>query len=235
MSKKTVLIIEDDEDIQQLVGFNLLKAGFLVEYADSGEQALEKIKKEPHPDLILLDIMLPGIDGMEVCKTLKSDNLTAEIPIIMLTSKGEEADIISGLELGAEDYIAKPFSPKILVSRIKVVFRRKVKEASKGASQKSGGIIRTERIVINSGKHEVEVDDEPVKLTPTEFGILKILAKRPGWVYSRQHIIDEIRGYDYMVTPRAIDVQVFSLRKKLGDAGNQIETVRGIGYRFNDK
>jgi len=232
MNKKTILIVEDEEDIQQLVGFNLIKAGFQVEYADSGEQGLEKIARQ-HPDLILLDLMLPGMDGMEVSRVLRSDNKTAEIPIIMLTAKGEESDIIDGLEVGADDYITKPFSPKILVSRVKAVLRRKVKSVIP-EPQERGSVIKTESIVINPGRYEVTVDDQPVNLTPTEFGILQLLAKRPGWVFSRQQIIDEVRGYDYMITPRAIDVQVFSLRKKMGEAGRKIETVRGIGYRFND-
>lgn len=233
ISKKTILIVEDDEDIQQLVGFNLIKAGFLVEYADSGEQALEKIRKNQHPDLILLDIMLPGMDGIEICRILRTENQTAEIPIIMLTAKGEETDIIDGLEVGADDYVTKPFSPKVLLSRIKAVLRRKVKDGAP-ATPERGDIIKTENIVINPGRYEVTVEEQQVNLTPTEFGILKLLAKRPGWVFSRQQIIDEVRGYDYMITPRAIDVQVFSLRKKLGPAGKKIETVRGIGYRFND-
>jgi len=232
MTKKTILIVEDEEDIQQLVGFNLIKAGFLVEYADSGEQALDKIQTQ-HPDLVLLDLMLPGIDGMQVCKILRSENKTAEIPIIMLTAKGEETDIVDGLEVGADDYIPKPFSPKILISRVKAVLRRKAKDSVPILPER-GEVIKTENIVINPGRYEVTVEDRPVNLTPTEFGILKLLAKRPGWVFSRQQIIDEVRGYDYMITPRAIDVQVFSLRKKMGPAGKKIETVRGIGYRFND-
>jgi two-component system alkaline phosphatase synthesis response regulator PhoP len=232
-TKKAILIIEDDEDIQQLVGFNLIKAGFQVEYADSGEQALTKISKQ-HPDLILLDIMLPGMDGIEVCKTLHSHNQTAEIPIIMLTAKGEETDIVGGLEVGADDYITKPFSPKVLLSRIKAVLRRKVKEETSSPAPERGEIIKTENIVINPGRYEVTVDEHPVNLTPTEFGILKLLTRRPGWVFTRQQIIDEVRGYDYMITHRAIDVQVFSLRKKMGETGRKIETVRGIGYRFND-
>jgi two-component system alkaline phosphatase synthesis response regulator PhoP len=232
-SKKSILIVEDDEDIQQLVGYNLIKAGFQVEYADSGEEALGKIKKQ-YPDLILLDIMLPGMDGIEVCKVLRTENETAEIPIIMLTAKGEETDIVEGFELGADDYITKPFSPKILLSRIKAVLRRKVKEEAAPSTPEQGEVIKTGNIIINPGRYEVTVDDQQVNLTPTEFGILKLLAKRPGWVFSRQQIIDEVRGYDYMITPRAIDVQVFSLRKKMGDAGKKIETVRGIGYRFND-
>ena len=182
-SKKSILIVEDDEDIQQLVGYNLIQAGFQVEYADSGEEALGKIKKQ-YPDLILLDIMLPGMDGIEVCKVLRTENETAEIPIIMLTAKGEETDIVEGFELGADDYITKPFSPKILLSRIKAVLRRKVKEEAAPSTPEQGEVIKTGNIIINPGRYEVTVDDQQVNLTPTEFGILKLLAKRPGFFFS---------------------------------------------------
>jgi two-component system phosphate regulon response regulator PhoB len=232
LQKKKILIVEDDEDIQQLVGFNLIKAGFHIEYADSGEQALGKVK-EQHPDLMLLDIMLPDMDGVELCRVLRSDNQTAEIPIIMLTAMGEETDIVAGLETGADDYVTKPFSPRVLVSRIKAVLRRKVKDQAPVSTGRES-VINISNIVIDSGRHEVTIDSQPITLTPTEFGILKLLAKRPGWVFSRQQIIDDVRGYDYLITPRAIDVQVFSLRKKMGESGKKIETVRGIGYRFND-
>lgn len=232
MKKKTVLIVEDDEHIQQLVGYNLIKAGFLVEYGDSGEQALEKIKNQT-PDLILLDLMLPGMDGKELCRIIRTDSKLTDLPIIMLTAKGEESDIITGLDLGADDYITKPFSPKILISRVKAVLRRKAKKSAPQAHD-SSGVIKIYDLVIDPGRYEVKIAGESVRLTPTEFGILKFLAKRPGWVFSRQQIIDAVRGYDYLVTPRTIDVQMFSLRKKLGAAGMQIETVRGIGYRFND-
>lgn len=232
LNKKTILIVEDDEDIQQLVGYNLIKAGFLVEYGDSGEQALEKIKNQP-PDFILLDLMLPGMGGRELCRDIRSDSQLNEIPIIMLTAKGEESDIISGLDLGADDYITKPFSPKILISRIKAVLRRKSKDSVPIATSPSK-VIRLDDLVIDPGRYEVKLDGEPLNLTPTEFGILHLLTKKAGWVFTRQQIIDAVRGYDYLVTPRTIDVQVFSLRKKMGDAGRKIETVRGIGYRYND-
>ncbi|KPK27421.1 MAG: ArsR family transcriptional regulator [Desulfobacterales bacterium SG8_35_2] len=232
MKKKTVLIVEDDEHIQQLVGYNLIKAGFLVEYGDSGEQALEKIENQT-PDLVLLDLMLPGMDGKELCRILRSDCQLTDLPIIMLTAKDEESDIIAGLDLGADDYITKPFSPKVLISRVKAVLRRKAKESAPLAHD-SSGVIKIYDLVIDPGRYEVKISEESISLTPTEFGILKLLAKRPGWVFSRQQIIDAVRGYDYLVTPRTIDVQMFSLRKKLGDTGKKIETVRGIGYRFND-
>lgn len=232
MNKKTILIVEDDEDIQQLVGYNLVKAGFLVEYGDSGEQALEKIKLQS-PDLILLDLMLPGMDGTEFCSVIRSNSKTNQIPIIMLTAKGEESDIISGLDHGADDYITKPFSPKILISRVKAVLRRKAKDTVPQPYD-SRNVIKIDNLVIDPGRYEVRIAGEQVNLTPTEFGILQLLTQKAGWVFTRQQIIDTVRGYDYLVTPRTIDVQVFSLRKKMGEAGKKIETVRGIGYRFND-
>ena len=232
MKKKTILVVEDDEDIQQLVGYNLIKAGFLVEYGDSGEQAMETIRNQT-PDLILLDLMLPGMDGTELCRIIRSDSRLSELPIIMLTAKGEESDIISGLDHGADDYVTKPFSPKILISRVKAVLRRKARDSAVQPSD-PGNVIKINDLVIDPGRYEVKIAGKPVSLTPTEFGILQLLSKKAGWVFTRQQIIDEVRGYDYLVTPRTIDVQVFSLRKKMGDAGRKIETVRGIGYRFND-
>jgi two-component system alkaline phosphatase synthesis response regulator PhoP len=232
MTKKTVLIVEDDEDIQQLVGYNLIKAGFGIEYADSGELALELIT-ERQPDLVLLDLMLPGMDGIEVCRVLRNDARAKETPIIMLTAKGEESDVVEGLDLGADDYITKPFSPKVLISRVKAVLRRKAKE-SNAKSSEQGGVKTIHDLVIDPGRHEVMVAGKPVNLTPTEFAILELLAKKAGWVFTRQQIIDSVRGYDYLLTPRSIDVQVFGLRKKLGKTGKKIETVRGIGYRLQD-
>jgi two-component system alkaline phosphatase synthesis response regulator PhoP len=230
--KKNILIVEDDEDIQQLVSYNLLKAGFAVEVADTGEQALEYAEAQP-PNLIVLDIMLPGISGLEVCRILRHGEPTAAIPIIMLTAKGEEADIVAGLDLGADDYITKPFSPKVLVSRVKAVLRRRPREVAVQKEEDSG-LVQIHDLVIDPGRHEVRVSGKVVHLTPTEFGILRLLAEKPGWVFSRQQIIDAVRGYDFLVTQRAIDVQVFSLRKKLGKAGGRVETVRGIGYRIRE-
>ncbi|MCF6290926.1 MAG: response regulator transcription factor [Desulfobacterales bacterium] len=232
MAKKTILIVEDDEDIQQLVSYNLIKSGFGVECAESGEQALELVR-ERRTDLIIIDIMLPGMDGLEVCRTLRSDSRLAKTPIIMLTAKGEERDVITGLDLGADDYVTKPFSPKILISRIKSVLRRRAESASALAEQ-GNEVITIHDLRIDPGRHEVTLAGRRINLTPTEFAILRLLAKRAGWVFTRQQIIDAVRGYDYLITPRAMDVQVFSLRKKLGDTGRKIETVRGVGYRLED-
>ncbi len=227
--KPTILIVEDDENIQQLVGYNLVKAGFQVLYADNGEQALALVFREK-PDLVILDIMLPGLDGREVCKNLRQDPRSRRLPIIMLTARSAEDEVSAGLDLGADDYITKPFSPKILVSRIKSALRRT--RDREGPEGEAGGLLRLREIVIDPHRYEVLVKGEPVALTLSEFGILELLARRPGWVFSRQQIIDAVRGYDYAITPRAVDVQVFGLRKKLGEAGGSIETVRGVGYRL---
>ncbi|ADH86265.1 response regulator transcription factor [Desulfurivibrio alkaliphilus] len=227
--KPTILIVEDDENIQQLVGYNLVKAGFQVIYADNGEQALALVQREA-PDLVVLDVMLPGMDGYQICKTLRRDPRHRWLPIIMLTARSDDDDVTAGLDQGADDYITKPFSPKILVSRVKSALRR-----SRELDQdEDGGVLRlTEAgIVIDPRRHQVLVQDKPVSLTISEFSILELLARRPGWVFSRQQIIDTVRGYDYAITPRAVDVQVFGLRKKLGQAGACIETVRGVGYRL---
>lgn len=232
MSKKHILIVEDDTDIQQLVSYNLIRTGFNVTCADSGEEALDILNNESF-DCILLDLMLPGLSGIEVCKHLRKQQEDDELPapVIMLTAKGEEEDVIAGLESGADDYITKPFSPKVLIARIKAVLRR-AEDRRSGESEASQEIIAIHDLSIDQGRHEVRLGDELLQLTMTEFGILTFLAKKPGWVFTRQQIIDSVRGYDFLITPRAIDVQIFGLRKKMKDAGKMIETVRGIGYRL---
>ncbi len=235
MSKKHILIVEDDEDIQQLIAFNLLKAGFHVTCADDGEEGLAQIATNTF-DCLILDLMLPGMSGYEVCSTIREHEKKGALPIIMLTAKGEENDIVIGLESGGDDYITKPFSPKVLVARIKSVLRRGEKDATDKAEGKTADddIISCDGLLIDPGRYEVRLGEDIVNLTVTEFNVLRLLAARPGWVFSRQAIIDNVRGYDYSVTPRAIDVQVFGLRKKLGEVGKRIETVRGIGYRFRN-
>ena len=232
MSKHHILIIEDDEDIQQLVSFNLIKAGFHVSCANDGEEGLQHLNSEK-TDCVLLDIMLPGLNGIELCKMIRKEKKLSALPVIMMTAKREDDEIITGLESGADDYITKPFSPKVLIARLKAVLRRKQK-MNKESESIHGGEISINGLEINPGRHEVLLHDLKINLTVTEFAILAMLARHPGWIYSRQQIIDAVRGCDYIVTPRMIDVQVFSLRKKLGEAGNNIETVRGIGYRFRD-
>jgi two-component system phosphate regulon response regulator PhoB len=230
MAKSHILVVEDDADIQQLVSYNLIRAGFHVSCADSGEEALACLQRD-EVDCILLDLMLPGMSGIKVCAAVrKSESPTrAAVPILMLTAKGEEEDVVAGLEAGADDYIIKPFSPKVLIARVKAVLRRG--RAQEGEDE-GHTIITGAGIEIDQGRHEVRVDGELLALTMTEFGILALLAAKPGWVFSRQQIIDAVRGYDFLITPRAIDVQIYGLRKKLGEAGESIETVRGIGYRF---
>jgi two-component system phosphate regulon response regulator PhoB len=232
MEKAAILVVEDDPDIQQLVSYNLIKSGFNVTCADSGEEALGLLEKE-HIDLILLDIMLPGKNGIEVCRIIRSKTNCAQPPIIMLTAKSEEDDIVTGLHCGADDYVTKPFSPKVLIARVQALLRRGHDNGTK-EERHADNSIHIHTMVIHPGRHEVLVAGEKVQLTATEFTILEQLAKRPGWVFSRQQIIDEIRGYDYLITPRAIDVQIFGLRKKLGTMGEYIETVRGIGYRLKE-
>ncbi len=232
MGKVTILVVEDEVSIQQLVSYNLIKAGFNVTCADSGEEALDCLLEE-NIDCVLLDLMLPGMSGLEVCETIrrKSGEKGRYVPIVMLTAKGEEEDIVEGLDFGADDYIAKPFSPKVLIARIKAVLRRS-HERRESERKDDTAVIVVDDLEINRGRHEVRLQGELLQLTMTEFGILSLLASKPGWVFTRQQIIDSVRGYDFLVTPRAVDVQIFGLRKKMGDFGTLIETVRGVGYRY---
>jgi two-component system alkaline phosphatase synthesis response regulator PhoP len=227
MAKEKILLVEDAEDILELVRYNLAKEGWQVSCATSGEEALNAVRQTAF-DLILLDLMLPGLDGLEVCRRLRRDAATARVPVIMLTAKGEETDIVVGLELGADDYMTKPFSPRVLSARIRAALRRG-RHVEPG---EQADILNIGSLQIDRSRHEVCVQGEPVRLTTTEFGILNCLTKRLGWVFSRYQIVEAVRGEDYSVTDRAVDVQIVGLRKKLGDLGSCIETVRGVGYRF---
>ena len=228
MSREHILIVEDEEDILELIRYNLSKNGFRITGVLSGEDALKKVSKESF-DLVVLDIMLPGMDGLDVCRALKKNEKTQHIPIIMLTAKGEESDVVTGLELGADDYIVKPFSPKILISRIKTVLRRKSAEPLDDSQP-----LAIHDLEIHPGRRQVLFRKKPVELTNMEFQVLHFLARKPGWVFSRYQIVEGVRGDDYPVTDRAIDVMIVGLRKKLGEAGAYVETVRGVGYRFKD-
>jgi two-component system phosphate regulon response regulator PhoB len=230
VKKPSILVVEDDTDIQQLVSYNLIKSGFNVTCADTGEEALQLLDRE-QVDAIVLDLMLPGKDGHEVCRAVRNQEATRALPIIMLTAKSEEDDIVTGLEHGADDYVTKPFSPRVLIARIEAALRRTPEQSP--APDATAGIISCNGMEIHPGRHEVRVNGEAIHLTASEFTILELLAARPGWVFSRQQIIDQVRGYDYSITPRAVDVQIFGLRKKLGSFGACIETVRGIGYRIS--
>ncbi len=226
MGRQKILAVDDEEDILRLVEYNLGREGYQVVSAASGEEAV-KAARAKLPDLILLDLMLPGLDGFAVIRALKADPATAQIPVAILSARGEESDIVVGLELGAEDYITKPFSPKVLVARVRAVLRRRA-EASPGEE----AAIKVHDLVITPGRHEVLLKGKPLELTGTEFRLLHFLARRPGWVFTRNQIIDAVRGTDAMITDRAVDVQVVGLRRKLGPAGRHIETIRGVGYRL---
>jgi two-component system phosphate regulon response regulator PhoB len=231
MSGEHILAVEDEEDIRALLEFNLMRNGFDVTAVESGEEALTSIEKQ-QPDLVLLDLMLPGMSGFDICKKLKASDATKNIPVIMLTACGEEADIVTGLEIGADDYITKPFSPRILMARIKSTLRRTPRNKKASA----GDVLNIGEITIHSGRHEVTIKNKRVDLTYSEFKVLHFLAQRPGWVFTRYQIVDAVHGEDYPVTERAVDVQIVGLRKKLGTkTGKLIETVRGVGYRFKDE
>ncbi len=231
MANEYILAVEDDEDILELIKYNLSRNGYDVEGVTSGEKAMKAIKKKT-PDLLLLDLMLPGIDGLEICRQIKNSDKGPHLPVVMLTARGDEADIVTGLELGADDYITKPFSPRVLVARIKTVLRRIEKKVVEG--EKEHDVIKIGDLIIHSGRHEVSIKGKLVDLTFTEFRILNLLASRAGWVFTRYQIVDAVHGEDYPVTERSVDVQIVGLRKKLGNMGKLIETVRGVGYRFKD-
>jgi len=228
MVKAKILAVDDEEDILELVRYNLAREGYQVHSASTGESAIDQAKSI-NPNLIILDLMLPGMDGLEVARVLKQNPDTSHIPIVMLTAKGDDADIVAGLELGAEDYITKPFSPRVLVARVRAVLRRVQKSEVPGED-----IIKIHELSINPLRHEVLAKNKPVELTATEFKILQILAARPGWVFTRNQIINQVKGEDYPVTDRSVDVQIVGLRKKLGVAGGYIETIHGVGYRFKE-
>jgi len=227
MAKESILIVDDEEDVLELIRFNLDKNGYKVETAVTGEKALTEARAKL-PDLVILDLMLPGIDGLGVCKRLKSDVRTEHIPIIMLTAKGEESDIVTGLELGADDYVTKPFSPKVLIARVRRILHRTIARDLEKAP------LKIHELIIDPARRQVLIGNKPVDLTFTEFNILYTLAKKPGLVFTRYQIVDELHGDDYLVTDRAVDVQIVGLRKKLRYCSKYIETVRGVGYRFKE-
>jgi len=231
MQKENILIVEDEDHILELISYNLSKDGYQVSGASSAEEALTALKRQT-PDVILLDLMLPGMDGLEACRQIKADPKNKNTAIVMVTAKGEESDIVTGLELGADDYITKPFSPRVLVARIRAVLRRKARGAAAGPAANMP--ITREGLTIHPGRHEVRLEGRDIHLTSTEFRLLYYLASQPGWVFTRSQIVESIRGTDYHVTDRSVDVLVFGLRKKLGDLGHVIETIRGVGYRFKE-
>ena len=226
MNRAHILVVDDEADLLELVQYNLAAAGYDVTCVGSGEEALAAVGSV-RPDLVILDVLLPGIDGLDVCKALKGDAQTSAIPIVMLTARGEEADIVAGLEVGADDYLPKPFSPRVLLARIKAALRRRRTNPVPDADM----IVRG-GLVISPGEHDVRVYNQSIRLTPTEFRVLQLLAQRPGWVFTRYQIVGWARGTDISVTDRSVDVRMATLRRKLGRFHEMIETTRGIGYRF---
>jgi two-component system, OmpR family, alkaline phosphatase synthesis response regulator PhoP len=226
MSKKKILIIEDERDIVEMVKYNLEKEGYSTVVACNGREGFSSAKKE-RPSLIILDLMLPDIDGFEVCRLLKNNDITNQIPIIMLTAKSREADRVAGLELGADDYVTKPFSPRELIARIRAVLRRNDSIATR--SNVEAGVL-----LIDTVKHKVFISGKEISLTLTEFKILEFMVQRPGVALSRGKLLDGVFGYDSDVYDRTIDAHIKSLRKKLGEIKEYIETVRGVGYRFKE-
>jgi two-component system phosphate regulon response regulator PhoB len=224
---KTVLVIDDEPEIVKLVDYNLTKAGYLVLTARDGEGGLTAAKKH-RPDLVILDVMMPGMDGWEVCRKLRQDPETSTLPILMLTAKAEEGDRVLGLELGADDYVTKPFGVRELGARVKALFRR-----AEAAGQPAE-VLKSGKLVIDSARHVVTAAGKAVELTATEFNLLRALAERAGRVLSREDLISKARGEDAAVIDRTIDVHVAALRKKLGKQGELIETVRGVGYRLRE-
>ena len=224
--KNSIIVVDDDEDILELIRYNLDREGFHIICAATGEDALEKVRSKP-PDLLVMDLMLPGLDGLDICRILRSDSKTKSIPILMLTAKSQDTDIISGLEIGADVYVTKPFSIKVLTAHIKALLRR-----SENSEQGKDENIEIRELSIHTSRREVKVEGAVIELTFTEFQILHLLTSNPGWVYTRNQIIDTVRGDNYPVTDRSVDFQIVGLRKKLKSAGKYIKTVRGVGYKF---
>ena len=229
MAREKIILIEDEADILEVIQYNLTREGYKVLTSKDGEQGLAKVRKEA-PDLVLLDLMLPGLDGLEVCKKLKEDPVTRPIPIVMVTAKGEVSDIVLGLGIGADDYVVKPFSPKELLARVKAVLRRGPLKEERGGGER---IVRP-GLVIDASRHEVRVDGKAVDFTATELRLLHFLASHPGRVFTRDHLLSRVIGEDAVVVDRNIDVHIRAIRQKIGEHREFIDTIRGVGYRFRD-
>ena len=229
MKREKILAIEDEPDILELIHYNLEREGFRVLTARDGEDGM-RIARQESPDLVLLDLMLPAMDGIEVCRRLRSDPATRSIAVVMVTAKGEEADLVLGLGMGADDYVTKPFSPKVLVARVKAVLRR----GKLGDPDEVHEVVDRGPVVIDVPRHEVRIDKTSVEFTHTEFKLLHFLARYPGRVFTRDHLLSRVIGDDAIVLSRNIDVHVRAVRKKLGKHRDLVETIRGVGYRFKD-
>ena len=227
MSSSSVLVVEDEPDLAELVRFHLSQAGFEVELAPTGRAGLEALRRR-RPSLVILDLMLPDLSGTEVCRELRSDARLRDLPVLMLTAKAEEVDRVVGFELGADDYVTKPFSPRELALRVRAILRRAEGQPTAASVMRRGGL------ALDAERHRCTVEGEPVDLTAKEFRLLEVLMSRPGRVMSRQRLLDDVWGTDITVTERTIDTHLKRLREKLGPAGDAIETVRVVGYRFSE-
>ncbi len=228
MKKTKIAVIEDEADILEVIDYNLSKEGFDVCSALNGEEGLALVKNEG-PDLVLLDLMLPGLDGIEICRTLKTDYSTRSIPIIMVTAKGEESDIVLGLGMGADDYVVKPFRPRELTARIRSVLRRG------NFIEKGEGVVSIDELAIDINRHEVKLEGKIIVLTAMEFKLLHVLASNPGRVFTRENLLNHVSSDDTFIIDRNIDVHIRSIRKKLDKHRELIETIHRVGYRFHDK
>jgi len=230
--KASIVAIEDEPDLLEVLNYNLSREGYRVQTAANGEDGMRLITRH-RPDLVLLDLMLPGVDGLEICRRVKFDPNTSSIPIIIVSAKGEEQDVVLGLEMGADDYVCKPFSPRELLARVRAVLRR---NSVRGGSEEEDSVkaVVSGDVVIDPVRHEVRIGDEPIALTATEFRLLHRMGSRPGRVFTREQLIRQAVGEDVVILERNIDVHVRAIRKKLGDHADLIETIRGVGYRFRD-
>jgi len=229
MTKKTIIVVEDEVDIREVLIYNLEREGYQVFGEASGIKGLLLIQDKT-PDLILLDLMLPGLDGLQICKHLKDSSATHQIPIVMVSARSSESDIVLGLELGADDYVTKPFSPRELLARVRAVLRRR----ANSSDELAGLCINCEGVIIDARRHEVMVDGVVVNFTATEFKLIHNLAQHPGWVFTRDQLMGKVMGQDNFIVDRNIDVHIQAVRKKLGSHRDLIETIRGIGYRFKN-
>jgi DNA-binding response OmpR family regulator len=234
MARAKIVVVEDESDIREVIAYNLRREGFDVVVAEDGERGLEEVRRH-RPELVLLDLMLPGVDGLEVCRQLKTEDHTSRIPIIMVTAKGEESDVVKGLEMGADDYVAKPFGTRELMARVRAILRRVPEpRGSESDDESLGPRVRFGDLSIDPARFEVRLGGELIEVTATEFRLLQFLASHPGRVYTRERLVREARGEDVVILDRNMDVHVRSLRKKLGEDRDFIHTVRGVGYRFCD-
>jgi len=229
MTKQSVLVVEDDPDIVELLVYNLQREGFVVYAVSDGEKGLSMALRK-RPDVVLLDLMLPGMDGLEVCRRLRTEDEGAHLPVIMLTAKGEETDVVLGLEMGADDYITKPFSPREVLARVRALLRRKDRD-KKGTERKR---LELHGLVLDAERFEATLGEELLTLTRAEFRLLWALCSRPGRVFTRDELVDRITAGESLIIDRNVDVHISAIRRKLGAAGDLIATVRGVGYKCKD-